>query len=70
MLDNCLIANNTNGIVAGVGQAAIIRVHNSTVSGNTTAAAAGTGTVVGFSSNMVIGNGGTNLLTGVSAAQQ
>jgi hypothetical protein len=70
MVDNCLIANNTTGITAGVGQAAVIRVHNSTISGNTTAAAGGTGTVVGFTSNMVIGNGGTNTLTGVSAAQQ
>ncbi|MFL6245846.1 MAG: right-handed parallel beta-helix repeat-containing protein [Thermoanaerobaculia bacterium] len=70
MLDNCLIANNaTAGITAGVGQAAIVRVHNSTISGNV-AAAAGTGTVVGFFSNMVVGNGGTNLLTGASVAQQ
>jgi hypothetical protein len=69
-LDNCLIANNTTGITAGVGQAAVIRVHNSSVVNNTTAAAGGTGTVVGFTSNMVIGNGGTNTLTGVSAAQQ
>jgi hypothetical protein len=70
MLDNCLIANNTTGITAGVGAAAVVRVHNSTISGNTTAAAGGTGTVVGFFSNMVVGNGGTNLLTGASVAQQ
>jgi hypothetical protein len=69
MLDNCLIANNaTAGITAGVGQAAIVRVHNSTISGNV-AAIAGTGTVVGFTSNMVIGNGGTNLLSSSSAQQ-
>ena len=53
MADNCLISNNTNGIVAGVG-----------------AAAGGTGTVVGFFSNMVVGNAGTNTLTGASVAQQ
>jgi hypothetical protein len=70
MIDNCLISNNTNGIVAGVGAAAVVRVHNSTISGNTTAAAGGAGTVVGFFSNMVIGNAGTNTLTGVSVAQQ
>lgn len=69
MLDNCLLANNaTAGITAGVGQAAIVRVHNSTISGNV-AAIAGTGTVVGFTSNMVIGNGGTNLLSSSSAQQ-
>jgi hypothetical protein len=69
-VDSCLIANNTTGINSGVGQAAITRVHNSSIVNNTTAAAAGTGTVVGFFSNMVAGNGGTNTLTGASVAQQ
>ncbi len=69
MIDNCLVANNTNGIVAG-GAGTIVRVHNSTISGNSTAAAGGSGTVVGFFSNMVVGNAGTNTLTGVSVAQQ
>jgi hypothetical protein len=69
-LDSCLIANNTTGITAGVGQAAVIRVHNCSIVNNTTAAAGGTGTVVGFFSNMVAGNGGTNTLTGASVAQQ
>jgi hypothetical protein len=70
MIDHSLIANNTTGITAGVGAAAVVRIHNSTISGNTTAAAGGTGTVVGFFSNMVVGNGGTNTLTGASVAQQ
>ena len=66
MLDNCLIANNaTAGITA---QASVVRVHNSTISGNV-AAISGAGTVVGFNSNMVIGNGGTNLLSSSSAQQ-
>ncbi|HEU4887605.1 MAG TPA: right-handed parallel beta-helix repeat-containing protein [Thermoanaerobaculia bacterium] len=69
MIDNCLVANNTNGVVAG-GVGTVVRVHNSTISGNTTAAAGGSGTVVGFFSNMVVGNAGTNTLTGASVAQQ
>lgn len=67
MLDNCLISNNaTAGITA---QASIVRVHNSTISGNVAAIAGGPGTVVGFFSNMVIGNGGTNLLSSSSNQQ-
>jgi hypothetical protein len=69
-LDSCLIANNTTGINSGVGQASVIRVHNSSVVNNSVAAAGGTGTVIGFTSNMVAGNGGTNTFTAPSAAQQ
>jgi hypothetical protein len=69
-LDSCLIANNTTGITSGVGQASVIRVHNSSIVNNSTAAIGGTGTVTGFSSNMVAGNGGANTLTAPSAAQQ
>ena len=67
--DSCLITDNTTGATVQAGTAGI-RLHNSSITSNTTAAAGGAGTVVGFTSNMVAGNGGTNTLTGPSAAQQ
>jgi hypothetical protein len=68
-VDHSLIANNTTGLQAG-GVGSLIRVHNSSITGNTTAAAGGSGQVIGFFSNMVVGNGGTNTLTGTSVNQQ
>ena len=66
-LDSCLIVNNaTSGITS---QAGVVRVHNSTISNNA-AAIAGAGTVVGFTSNMVVGNTpGGNALSSSSAQQ-
>jgi Right handed beta helix region len=67
--DSCLLANNTTGATVQAGTAGI-RLNNSSIVNNATAAAGGAGTVVGFTSNMVAGNGGTNTLTGPSVAQQ
>jgi hypothetical protein len=66
-LDSCLIVNNaTAGITS---QAGVVRVHNSTISNNA-AAINGAGTVVGFTSNMVVGNTpGGNALSSSSAQQ-
>ncbi len=68
-IDSCLLVNNaTAGITS---QGSTVRVHNSTISNNVAAVSlSGVGTVVGFTSNMVVGNTpGTNSLSS-SAAQQ
>jgi Right handed beta helix region len=67
-LDSCLLTNNNIGITSGVGQASITRIHNCSIVGNTTGIG-GTGTTVGFFSNMVVGNGAGNTVSSSSASQ-
>ena len=54
------VANNTDGIFAGVGgqTLTVVRISHSAVVNNSGNARTGVGTVVGFSNNMVIFNGG------------
>lgn len=67
-LDSCLITNNVIGITSGVGQAPVTNIHNCTIVKNGTGIG-GTGTTVGFSSNMVVGNTGGNAVSSSSAQQ-
>ena len=60
-VEKSLIAYNGTGLTSGLGgQTPIVRLGHSAVVGNTTNGLTGTGTVIGFSSNMIVGNGGNN----------
>ena len=60
-IEKSLIAYNGTGVNSGLaGQTPITRLSHSAVVGNITNGIAGGGTVVGFSSNMIVGNGGSN----------
>jgi len=69
-IDTSTLAYNGTGINSGLGVATpVTRIAHSSIVGSTTNGIAGTGTVVGFSSNMIVGNAGSNSVSS-SAAQQ
>jgi hypothetical protein len=68
-VEKSLIAYNGTGINSGVGGTPVIRLGHSAVVGNTTNGIAGAGTVVGFSSNMIVGNAGSNSVSSSSPSQ-
>jgi hypothetical protein len=63
-IHNSTIAYNGTGIVSGIGaQVPVIRLSHSMVTGNITNGVTGTGTIVGFTNNAVVGNGGDNTVS-------
>ncbi len=69
-VESSLIAFNQTGITSGIsGQTPVTRISRCMIVGNTSNGIAGTGTVVGFSNNTIVGNGGSNSVSS-SVAQQ
>jgi hypothetical protein len=69
-VESCMIANNTTGINSGIGgQTPVIRISRCAIVNNSVAGLSGTGTTVGLSNNMLIGNVAGNAVSS-SVAQQ
>ncbi|HEX9983070.1 MAG TPA: right-handed parallel beta-helix repeat-containing protein [Thermoanaerobaculia bacterium] len=69
-LESTTIANNATGITSGIGaNTPVVRLSRCMIVGNTTTGITGTGTVVGFQNNTIVGNAGSNAVSS-SVAQQ
>jgi hypothetical protein len=67
-IENCLAANNNNGI-ASVTDGSTVRVSNTTVTDNVTGLAAGNGMLLSRGNNTVQGNGRHGSFTGTFPAE-
>jgi parallel beta helix pectate lyase-like protein len=59
-LESCTIVNNQNGIISGAPGAPVTRISRCLIANNTATGLSGSGTVVGFFNNVIVGNGGSN----------